>query len=525
MSWAALVEDSLYYWVRNGDTDGDGQDAELPADGEGNVFVSITAFAASYAPYHRDFGPVNLAVTKRCVDFLDQATESEERVVVCLSDADAQCLTNSITLLALYMMVRYGSDPDTAWSYFAPAMGQTVPFHDASYYEDTFCLGVRDVLRGYRLAQERGWIDMDAFDADEFEWLEHLDNGDFTWLIPGQLLCLSSPGSPHTGLDAAQTANALARLGVNTLVQLNDDQPYDPSPFRRAGIDHVPLVFPDGDVPPLDVIDEYLALMSRPGTTAAIHCKAGLGRTGTLACMWMVAEHGLGARAAVGWARLCRPGSVIGPQQQFLTDFERTVRAGTSSPSASPRRDAPPLPSPAMLPVPMFTPPAPVATAAAEELRSDSWTNRLVTLRQPAPMTATNGAPTTPARVVPFHAGPRRVQPAPVETRLHIIPSRLLSRYEPQHSPTAPSSTRQQHGRPQHPQRPALPLSCIDSRAFASSDITRISGQVLVMDRPPLSAPGYVDASPASAAYTRIEASSTPAKGSRSALPGYYRRL
>ena len=49
-----------------------------------------------------------------------------------------------------------------------------------------------------------------------------------------------------------------------------------------------------------------------------MHCKAGLGRTGTLIALYLMTAMGFSAREAMGWLRIMRPGSVIGEQQQFL---------------------------------------------------------------------------------------------------------------------------------------------------------------------------------------------------------------
>ena len=54
----------------------------------------------------------------------------------------------------------------------------------------------------------------------------------------------------------------------------------------------------------------------------AVHSLAGLGRTGTLIALYIMKHFGFTANEAMGWLRICRPGSIIGPQQQFLVDQE-----------------------------------------------------------------------------------------------------------------------------------------------------------------------------------------------------------
>ena len=61
-----------------------------------------------------------------------------------------------------------------------------------------------------------------------------------------------------------------------------------------------------------------MAIVENTQHAVAVHCKAGLGRTGTVICAYMMHEAGMTAEEAIVYCRLCRPGSVVGCQQHFL---------------------------------------------------------------------------------------------------------------------------------------------------------------------------------------------------------------
>ena len=66
----------------------------------------------------------------------------------------------------------------------------------------------------------------------------------------------------------------------------------------------------------------------------AIHCKAGLGRTGCLIGLYCMKHFAFPAPAFIGWIRICRPGSILGPQQHFLCEQQEVMfREGAGLPT------------------------------------------------------------------------------------------------------------------------------------------------------------------------------------------------
>ena len=108
---------------------------------------------------------------------------------------------------------------------------------------------------------------------------------------------------------------------IGLVVRLNSEL-YPATYFSSLGMEHLDMIFPDGTCPSLELVRQFVNLahevITVRGQNIAVHCKAGLGRTGCLIGAYLIYRHGFTANEIIAFMRFMRPGMVVGPQQHWL---------------------------------------------------------------------------------------------------------------------------------------------------------------------------------------------------------------
>lgn len=147
----------------------------------------------------------------------------------------------------------------------------------------------------------------------------------FHWIVPGRLA-----GCPEPGISApaAYDLDLLRRVGITCLVTLTEHD-LDAELLRDFGLKNIHLPIFDREAPTLGqaymLLKRMQDLLSR-GEVLAVHCRAGIGRTGTILAAWLIREGGLSAATAIERLRNIHRAFVqTEAQERFLERLERDL--------------------------------------------------------------------------------------------------------------------------------------------------------------------------------------------------------
>ncbi|XP_046429492.1 dual specificity protein phosphatase CDC14C-like isoform X2 [Neodiprion fabricii] len=285
-----------------------------------------------YENFYADFGPLNLAMLHRYCQKVNKklkAVTLSKKKIVHYTVMDPQKRVNAAFLIASYVIIYWKRSAEEAYDILiaSPTSPPLIMFRDASLGPPCYQISLKECLRAIHKCYSLGFFNFRDFHREEYEYFERVENGDMNWIVPGKFIAFCGPHAKSKiengyPLHAPESYFAyFRRNNVSTIVRLNK-KIYEASRFVEAGFEHKELFFIDGSTPTNSIMQQFLKIAETAPGAVAVHCKAGLGRTGSLIGCYIMKHYHLTARETIAWIRICRPGSVIGHQQHWLEEKE-----------------------------------------------------------------------------------------------------------------------------------------------------------------------------------------------------------
>ncbi|OMJ65984.1 hypothetical protein SteCoe_37330 [Stentor coeruleus] len=285
-----------------------------------------------YYSFFNDYGPVDINQTyKFCIRLEEilRNPELDSKKIFHFTSSKLHKKVNSAYLMGAYCIIILKKTSSEVARLFEHVKAG---FRDASDTECDYICTLGDCFDGLEQAIRRGWFNFAKFSSPDYEFYSKNDNGDLNWIAPSQFLAFRSPPYPNSVTPyptIEKYAQILKKLGITTVIRLNNPT-YPSEILKQKGLHHYDMHFKDGSVPSIDLVNQFIEVCMSERGAIGVHCKAGLGRTGTLIGCYAIKIFKFPAASFIAWCRLCRPGSILGPQQQFLIDYELSIKKKTA---------------------------------------------------------------------------------------------------------------------------------------------------------------------------------------------------
>lgn len=152
----------------------------------------------------------------------------------------------------------------------------------------------------------------------------HVPDG-FSWIVPLKLAGCAQPGLLRP-ID--YDLDLLAQVGITMLLTLTETD-LDQAALTRNRLRNIHFPIYDREAPSITqayMVSKRIQRAMDQGERIAVHCKAGIGRTGTILACWMIHQGGVGAQGAIERLRSIRPSYVQSrEQEEFLYAFEQDI--------------------------------------------------------------------------------------------------------------------------------------------------------------------------------------------------------
>ena len=290
-------------------------------------YITSTDFHELYIPLKNDYGPINISCIVNFCNFIDEKMLSSQLLhrnivyyIYLLNDRNNAYLLNAVFMMGCYLIIKKNICVDKViFDILHIFNAHPCYFIDCISEWGGYYSSIMDCLRSISFVYKNDIEELNNFDIEDYEYLTDFSQRDMN-IIANKFIAMRCPSQKNIH----DVCNELKKRNVKLVIRLNKDNNYDSKIFENQEIDVLDLYFDDYSVPSIKIIKKFMNAVNDIDYSdkVAIHCRAGLGRTGILICIWLIIKLNFKPAEAIAYIRIMRPGSIMGSQGFFLESIE-----------------------------------------------------------------------------------------------------------------------------------------------------------------------------------------------------------
>lgn len=178
-----------------------------------------------------------------------------------------------------------------------------------------YVVNIKDCFKTIKFINDNNYFNIHKFNLNEYIYYSNYQFRDMT-IILDKFMAMSCPSNYKIN----DIIYELKKKKIKNIIRLNNEDSYDKKLFEDVNIIVHDLYFEDMSTPSIDIIKKFLNIVSKHDFAEifAIHCKAGIGPTGILICIYLILKFNFKPKYAIIYLRIMRPCSIMHHQCLFL---------------------------------------------------------------------------------------------------------------------------------------------------------------------------------------------------------------
>ena len=296
-----------------------------------NAVFFRTDLELTYNSINYDFGPLSLDKIIPFINGLERIlkiNKCNNKIIYYYTDLKKENRCNSAFLMACFMIIKMKLNSIEIWNKFSKIEPRLEKFRDSYHGNRIYDMSLFYFFRAVEYSVKLKFFNPFQFDANNYEFYGNIKNGHINWIINKKILIFCSPNNHSEKFEKIYNIKAenfipfFKNNKIELIIRLNKET-YNKNIFLKAGIKHKDLYLKKNTKPSFKQIKKFLNLIENTKGAIAIHSKTGLGRASLLVALALIFIYKFSPENAIAWLRICRSGSILGKQKDFLLDIKK----------------------------------------------------------------------------------------------------------------------------------------------------------------------------------------------------------